>query len=261
MEIARYLSGNVVTVRIELGDFHAESASYTITDRSGQFVLEKTDIDIYYDDTFVEIEVPSKLNGLGTKITKGMRTIELTCKDDCGHVYVLYYSYMLLAAFDLQVPAEALMNARDAQFLAFDTPNVMAYEEANDLHQRRALIESSRRINSLNFNLYEIMGVNDAFNDFNWNNGRVRLKDLSHGEYIPLPTHFLEDVQMAVLLECDDILGGNPVEEARREGILSESVGESTNMYQVGRPAQSRIGTRAYRVLARYVQRSYEIRR
>lgn len=260
MEIARYLSSNVVTVQIDLGGFHAERATYNISDQSNKLILEETDIEVFYDDVFVEIEIPNSLNNLEAGEHKGMRTITLTCYDECHHQYILYHSYMLLSANDLIVPNEALMNAREAQFLAFDTPNVLAYEEANDLHQRRALIEASRRINSLNINLAEL-GANAAFSDFNWSAERLRLKDLSKDQFYGLPDYFIDDLRMAILLESDDILGGSPVEEARREGILSESVGESTNMYQVGRPAQTRIGSRAYRVLARYVSRVYEIGR
>lgn len=260
MEIARYLSSNVVTVRIDLGEFHAERATYNISDQSNKLILPETDIAIFYDDVFIEIEVPNILNNLEAGEHKGMRTVMLTCYDECNHQYILYQSYMLLSANDLIVPNESLMSAREAQFLAFDTPNVLAYEEANDLHQRRALIEASRRVNSLNINLTELT-LNAAFSDFNWSIEKQRLKDLSNDQFYSLPDYFLDDLKMAVLLEADDILGGSPVEEARREGILSESVGESTNMYQVGRPAQTRIGSRAYRILARYVYRVYEIGR
>ncbi len=260
-EVARHLSGNAVNVIVKLDDFHAVSASYIVVDQASNLIVEETPIEVFYDDPSVTVKVDGISNTLPEGSTKAMRTIELTCLSEDGQVFVTYESYMLLKATDLAVPTESLMNAREAQFLAFDTPNVHMYEESSSLEQRRALIEASRRIDSLNLDMRRIMGFNQAFSDFDWGHEKQRLKSISKEQFYDLDQYFLADLRLAILNEADDILGGSPVEEARKEGILSESVGESTNMYQVGRPVQSVIGQRAYRILAPYVDRSYKVSR
>jgi hypothetical protein len=64
--------------------------------------------------------------------------------------------------------------------------------------------------------------------------------ELSDEDFAAFPDVFKRAVMLAVINEACEIANGNDVAAAREDGILSESIGETTNMYRTGKSALRR---------------------
>ena len=260
--LARYISGNDVVVRFTFENFLPIRAEYSVLDQAGNVIVALTPVASLrtaslFDDPTIEITVNGEHNTLSDAV-KGLRTVTLVITDAENHISTLVEHYALITSSTLSVPAESLLTLEEAMLVMMDVPNVAGVEEADSYERRRGLIEASRRICSIR--LTPTKG-SDQFTDFDWGGESVFINQLSRDQFYALPSAFLNDVRIAAVCEANDVLGGNPNEQARREGILSESVGETTNMYQSGRPPEERLGTRAYRLLSKYITRSYKVAR
>jgi hypothetical protein len=97
--------------------------------------------------------------------------------------------------------------------------------------------------------------------DVNWAYLITNIGLLTAAEIEALPALFLQALRMAQIAESDSILGGDPVGELRREGLMSKTVGESSQMYRPGKPLVMPVSDRAMRYLAGYVRRSLVVGR
>ena len=91
--------------------------------------------------------------------------------------------------------------------------------------------------------------------------GNFKLKDLTSEEWGYLPTHFKDSLKQAQLIEACVILGGDPIGDRRDQGLLSKTVGESSEMFRAGMPTKHAISPTAMAELRGYIDRSVRISR
>lgn len=68
-------------------------------------------------------------------------------------------------------------------------------------------------------------------------------------------------LMLAVVNEACEIANGNDIVAAREDGILSESIGETTNMYRTGKSANVHVARSTWRLLIRYIDNRMIVRR
>ncbi|QSV17179.1 hypothetical protein [Photobacterium ganghwense] len=261
-ELATHIAGSSVTIRFDAPNLDGKiTASYRVQDHHGMLLTDELPIDVYSDDEFVEIVIDDELNRLDGFQRKALRIIHLMMENDDGDVAQQERRYAIIASADLFVPQEALITVAEAELHLLDVPNVNKFLGASQGEKRKAIIEASRRISAMRFNPAVVYERSSSFADFPSFDKGIDLTRLSAGEYMDLPARFLEDIAVAVIYEADDVLGGDPIDLARRSGLVSERVGETSLTYQQGRPAQEIVGARAFRVLGKYTTRSYRIGR
>jgi hypothetical protein len=87
------------------------------------------------------------------------------------------------------------------------------------------------------------------------------LDEKTDAELKALPEQFLNAIRLAQVIEADSILGGNETEDLRESGLLSKTVGESSQMFRSGVAMKLPLSKRAYQVLKRYTMRNNKIGR
>jgi hypothetical protein len=89
----------------------------------------------------------------------------------------------------------------------------------------------------------------------------VDIASMPTQDFLGLPSNFREALARAQILEADNILGGDVIGARRQDGVLSETTGESSMMFN-SRPALDRpVCKAAYREVGAYVYRRIEIAR
>jgi hypothetical protein len=83
--------------------------------------------------------------------------------------------------------------------------------------------------------------------------GRVKLRGMSVESFDLLPAGFLRAIKRAQLIEANVILGGDVVGRKRQDGILSETIGESSASFSDKPFLNLPISRQAYEELRRYI--------
>ena len=87
------------------------------------------------------------------------------------------------------------------------------------------------------------------------------LRDLRPEQLIALQPNLLAALKKAQLLEADDILSDDPAAKARKSGITSLTVGESTTIFRQNGSLSLPVGDRAVAQLQRWFRFSARIGR
>lgn len=80
-------------------------------------------------------------------------------------------------------------------------------------------------------------------------------------QFADLPDYFKEALLLATVNEACEIANGNDIASAREDGILSESIGETTNMYRTSKVANVRVACSTWRLLISYINNRMIVRR
>ena len=88
----------------------------------------------------------------------------------------------------------------------------------------------------------------------NFNIGNISEVDLTL-----IDSDLLAAIAKAQIAEADFMMGGDTVEDKRRTGLMSETVGESSNMFRPGKPLVLAGSEKALRYLTGYITWSRRI--
>jgi hypothetical protein len=88
-----------------------------------------------------------------------------------------------------------------------------------------------------------------------------RLDEKTAEEIKALPADLLKAVRLAQIVEADDIMGGDATEKLREQGLLSKTVGESSQMFRSGKADRGVLCKRASKILAKYIVKQNTIGR
>ena len=84
---------------------------------------------------------------------------------------------------------------------------------------------------------------------------------LSDEDFMEFPESFRSALALAVVNEASEIAGGNDIQRAREDGIVSESIGETTIAYRQGKSAVSTVSRTTWRILLKYMDNRVIVRR
>lgn len=289
-----FLAGTSVALIIPLADrsgnlLAVDAVSYRVVDHTGKEVVALTPLTSFtVGDTEATITVPGAINnivGIPTYITgqqidafqvREARTVELLLTIATNTI-LLSQAYALEPTDPLVVGINSFQTFAQSELCALDIPNLAAWNVATDGDKIAALVDARSHINQLNFWMMN--------SNANW--GQDTLNFVPEGQYLTpyaaggghaflfngnlalltptqfqkLPVRFLMALSKAQVAEADSILGGDPVSERRKEGLLLESIGEVKQMYRSGKPLDLPVSKRALRYLSQFVSFSKRIGR
>jgi hypothetical protein len=150
-----------------------------------------------------------------------------------------------------QTYAQAILLAEDF------TPDSMAGWVANGRENReKALIQAFRRIMQCPIGAHyedqQSMLTQDA--SFLRSFGPYMLRNQTPAQILALYPPMLADLCRAQVMEADDILSADPVMEARQNGLVSTTNGESSQQFLAVKPLDLPVGSRAMKNLQRWVR-------
>lgn len=268
-----FYTGTDVLLPIPLVDgsgapLDASAVSYRVTDADGVEVIAQTDLSGFTpSDPIAVIAVLAANNTLASGVGRALRALDLLCTTAAGTVAVSA-SYLIQTADPLMLAVNSFQTLAQAEFTAANMPNLPGWDAATKDSRIAALMDARQHINLLNFtpiNGNSIWGQ-DSLNfvpegsfgtPFAATNGAfIWAGDLSYltpAQFATLPARFSAALKMAQVAEANYILGGDPEEDNRRTGLLSDAVGESRQSYRARTPLDIPVSKRALRYLAMFI--------
>lgn len=254
-------AGESFSLKIDISQVeNPTSATYEIADQTGVILSPEAPVAVYGDDTEAEIAITSELTTLGEDERRRMLVVKLTVAGSDGELIKFFESVLIQDLTKLDIPRESFQTVHEANMLAMDIYQIDNWLAAGHEDRRKALIEAAHRIKTLRFTMMDELGEDHV----TWGGiqSGFAFETMTQETFDELPEPFLEDLKIAQLIEADEILGyGATAESKRRSGILSDTVGETSQMFRTGKPVHTGICMRAFRYLTRWISTSWRIGR
>jgi len=262
-----FLAGSPVSLVVPLQDrngntVEASAVEYRVVKQGGEELLARTALAGFAGDSEVTIEIPAALNELpvidqDTLALRETRTVELFLTVTGGTI-VISSSYVLERPDPLVVGLNSFQSLADAEMNALDIPGLNGWLAATERDKLAALVDARSRIAQLRFASLDWSQDSLQYGT----TGRVTagpfafegdLNDLKPAEFGRLTERFRLALCRAQVAEADALLGGDPVDVRRQEGLMLESIGEVKQMFRPGKPLDLPISKRALRYLSPYI--------
>ncbi|PYZ36442.1 hypothetical protein [Klebsiella aerogenes] len=274
-QLGVYKDEDDVTLRFSLDVMNATSATYSVKDARGKIITSGVNVPVTDGQMFVAVTIPGSVNALEER-ERDLRRVTLSI--DAGGVFInKEQQYIVLRNFELSVPGQSFISIADAQLQAIDMLNGGSLLSGSEGDLRRQLIEATRRVKSMSFSVRRIYGIDwDDYDrpqnmlatstlPFRWAgqyaSDIVDWSKLSDEDFMEFPESFRSALALAVVNEASEIAGGNDIQRAREDGIVSESIGETTIAYRQGKSAVSTVSRTTWRILLKYMDNRVIVRR
>lgn len=202
-------------------------------------------------DGHAVIPLPATLMTLVAPAVTGLRTIELQVVTADG-TFDLSESFLLQGVTGLAFGVNSFMTYGQSQLLSREFAEIQmpGWNASSRSSREAALIESYDRILMLPIVLeYD----DDQSRMTDWS-GAVTLRSLTPAQLGGLGNRMTNALRKAQLVEADEILNGDPVTLARRNGLLSMTVGESSQFFRSAKALEMPVSTRAAKYLERWLR-------
>lgn len=234
MEI--YFAAQPVTVTVPLltsggiAVTDATAASCRVLNAEGA-VLATPSVELTAGAPTVEIEIPTEANQLADGQLRAYRQVEVTF-EAAGNTYKVFEEYLIEAVDALRVPDNSFQTYADAAVLAAETSGLDEFNGADRRDRIKALINAHSTLSGLRFQVYDPR-VDPYSRISAWTrSGQVNLKALTQEQFSQLPEHFVSAIRRAQLIEANEALDAFSVHRKRQQGLMSETIGESSMMFR-----------------------------
>lgn len=286
-----FLAGTPVALTVALQDrngnaLEVASIEYRVVKQDGSVVVARAPLDTFGGGSEAVVEVSAEINAVATVdpatitaaqidsfFVRESRTVELFCTDAAGNTVLLTSTYALEPAETLFAGLNSFQSFTQAELVAMDMPQLLGWSAANEKDKIAALIEARLQICQLRFNIIN-SNVNWGQDNLNYVpegsyptpyagmfmfNGNLAL--ITPSNFVKLPPRFKMALCRAQVAQADTVLGGDPVDVRRKEGLILESIGEVKQMFRGGKPLELPVSKRALKYLSPFVSFSQRIGR
>lgn len=247
-------------------DLHLVSATYRVVDDNSNELRPTTSFDIS-ETTLI---IPPELNQIASieidKLTSEqmdevrlneVRVIEFELTLDDGNIYPYDIAYALVPRERLVVGLNSFQTLRQAYLSAMSVPNTTVWNTATEDDRIAAMIEARLRICSLRFRDVTVgqsyLGESKSIGDL----GRLPPREFS-----ALTARFRKALCLAQIAEAEEILGGGDQSSLnRRNGLVSQTIGETQEIYRSAKPVDMQVSKTALRYLSPFISLSQQIGR
>lgn len=248
----QFIAGNPVAIEVEFENSRGEfitptSASYSLLDEQYQAIK--------VDQAFVPtgpahlLVIDASDNTLPAGTVSGYRQINVKFTDQDGAVYTTTANYVINQTAQVDPGVNGFATFGEIMIHATRMSEVETIMAAAPETVMSALTGAYFNIGRLSINL--VVGSRTVHTT----------RDLSAADLQLLEpvdrSRFIE----AQIIEAEYLLGGNPVEQRRRMGLMSESIGEVSQFFRTSMPMTTPVCSDCYRVLSRYIRRGVTIGR
>lgn len=212
----------------------AVTGFYRVTDQNGRIVQDETSIAAEAGVGLVEVDVSAEANALETGEVRGYRMVEVTVTTESGRTFVCAAEYLLEARDTLRVQINSFVSYPNAMIMAAGMTGLDHFLSATRQEQVAALIQSHSTLARLRYRISDRAFRETAQNRLVWSRGEdyVDLRSMGAGEFAELPEAFRHDLATAQLIEANEALDAFSIHRRRQQGMLSETIGESSMMFR-----------------------------
>lgn len=253
---APYRPGQTVTLSANPADYGATGATsltFVVKDAAGDEV-QASQPALLVDGVY------SLVVGLIANATDQLidtRIVELAFEMPSGEPVLTSLTYDIVSLRQLRVPEESPQTYEQAELYArINMPSLEGWAAAGKEQRIQALLESSRALRNLPWKRCgatmtpeHIEKCQICSNPFLMSRQQLR----AH----PMWTHLCA----AQLKQCNYLLGGKPLDDLRSAGLMSNTVGESSQMYRMQVPLDLGVGKDALKQVGRWISYSVQLKR
>lgn len=233
------------------------SIDWRLVDEADKQLLDWAPVpfDVLTPPAAVSITVPASANLLALGQAYGMRTVELRVTTSIGAVTVLSSTYALEAANKLVAMVNSYGTHKQLMVAAQYAPEteVMHLTGASEEDGVRALLGAYAAIEQL-----PLMVVSSRGEELGW------LRDMdAMTRFTKIDPEMRQALMRAQIIEASTALGmpGDEITQARLRGMVSMTVGESSQYFGNARPLELAVSRTTTRALGRYLRRSVKVGR
>lgn len=214
---------------------------------------------------YTAVTISALNNTLAAGQINGARLIKATITHAAGVVISNTY-YLLQSDITLKVPVNSFLTMTGAMALSLSIGNVTNFTDATETERNIAMMEAYLSIAALSFNV-DVGGDTQAI--ITWPGESATTSGLTAANfaamtsavYYALPLRFRTALSNAQVAEANAILVEDPIEDKRRQGLLAETIGESSMMFKTMRPIDRGINRRTHQYLAEFLSSRVRIGR
>lgn len=243
----------------------ASAVQYRVINQNETELVAKTTPSAFMTgDTEVEIAIPGLVNSLGVSALRELRIIELYVTGITG-LTKLSVEYMIEADVVLVAGINSFQSYPSALMVGYETPNIDAWSSAGKNERINGLTAARRNIGRVAMRyalpMNEIDGTRLVATSQINTGWYGDITTLTAEQFTALPADFKAALCRAQVIEADFLLGGDAAGDIRRSGVMSSTVGESSQFFRTTKPLEGAVCKRAMQELSRYVVVSKRIGR
>lgn len=187
---------------------------FQVFDENSVELMPWTPADYVASQASIELIIPAATNAI-TEI-RGYRKVSVEITSGQGETFTV--SEYMLSKSDILVPLEnSFQTFGGAMMTAQDVTGVNTFLSASREDRARGLINAFSTLAAL---AYEVEGVEVSFHI------------LTMPEFDALPPHFRRAIKRAQVIEADESLNQFSILKKRQQGLMSETIGESSMMFR-----------------------------
>lgn len=265
-----YLAGTTLTIDIDLVDADgnalvASAASYSVVDENGSVIVPDTPAsDFTPDAKALSVTLDAEQTRLEPGVITAARSLEVKLTLAAGNTVSLSRTVAIRAMNPLMVGTNSFQTLAGARITAMAMPSLRAWNAASELEQVAAMIDARNRICRLRFVLFDNSEA-AMQNSLNYVPVGARtthrvgqffnygLEDLTPEQFLELPAKLRSALNYAQVAQADYALGGDMVDERRRQGMVLDTIGESKQMFRNGKPLELSVCRRALEYLGPHI--------
>lgn len=252
-----YLGGHDVALTIPLigaagEELAATAVSYRVIDQEETELVAKTTLSGFTEgDTEAVVSIPASLNQLGA-LLRGLRTVELYVTTESG-TSLITTEYVIEGLATLVPGVNSFQGYSAAALVGCELPNLPGWNSAGKNERVTALTAAYRNFGKLRLRYIhdDVDAMTRVITPAEW--GSSDITKLNAEQLATLPAEYLACLRRAQVLEADFLLGGDEVGEIRRSGIMSATIGESSQFFRTAKPYEGAVCKRALKEVSPYL--------
>ena len=243
------------------------SATYRVMDDNSTEIQASVELDLLADHFIIDAEVNrmSSILDVDALTSETMddvrlfeaRVVEFELTLDDGNIVPLDMAYLIAPREKLIAGLNSFQSLREAYVNSMLIPSTVSWTNASEDERIAAMIEARLRICSFKFS--------DVTLGQSYLNEQQLIGDLSRvppKEFKRLTARFRKALCLAQIAEAEEILGGGDQSLLfRRNGLISQTIGETQEIYRTSKPIDMQVSKTALRYLSPYITLNKKIGR
>lgn len=236
------------------------SITYTVTDEDGDTLAAETVTPPEGDlGSQLTVVIPSTLNHVPDSALRAARLVTFEFGADSG-TYTVQHRYAIEKAVLLVPMKNSFQTYERALLTRMDLVNADGWDSADVPAQFASLVEAHARMCRLTYKyrMNQNAVMYDASDPY-WVVDSMAQRTVD--DLRSWPDDFVSALRKAQVLEANYILTGDPIVQRRREGVISETIGEVKMFFQSTPPLRTPINSAAMTVISPFLYKSRRIGR
>lgn len=250
-----YPVNSAITITVPFIDANGDpvaptGASAVVTNELDEVVATIASIPFSPGDTSADLVLSAGINA-----TPGLRTIVVTVATASGSFAASLERYVLLAAVPLVLLQNSFQTYSQALYEASQMMPNLAWDNASEIERITGLSTAFDMLTRFGYRIYNTNDPDDQSRLF----GHTYVipaaywASMTVDRWNEYPEHFRRAIRRAQIAQAAEMVNGDIVAKKRRQGLLSETIGESSMMFRSGKPLDIGMSKDVLSYIARYI--------